>query len=96
MKFSMRNINIVMGDINYSSGYVFPIMIVFNFILRNHNKNIPEFQIIMIPIVDVRNNWFNNKEEAEEFYFQMKRIEDRKDFDKLYYVRKRNNTTQTK
>ena len=47
-------------------------------------------------VVDVRNNWFNSKEEAEEFYFQMKRIEDRKDFDKLYYVRKRNNTTQTK
>jgi hypothetical protein len=51
-------------------------------------KNIEE-------VVDVRNNWFNNKEEAEEFYFQMKRIEDRKDFDKLYYVRKRNNDTQT-
>ena len=23
-------------------------------------------------VVDVRNNWFNNQEEAEEFYFQMK------------------------
>jgi len=44
-------------------------------------------------VVDVKNNWFNNKEEAEEFFFQNKRIEDRKDFDKLYYVRKRNNTT---
>jgi len=47
-------------------------------------------------VVDVRNNWFNNKEEAEEFFFQNKRIEDRKDFDKLYYVRKRNNNTETK
>ena len=47
-------------------------------------------------VVDVKNNWFNNKEEAEEFFFQNKRIENRKDFDKLYYVRKRNNTTQTK
>ena len=44
----------------------------------------------------VERDWFNNKEEAEEFFFQNKRIEDRKDFDKLYYVRKRNNTTQTK
>jgi hypothetical protein len=52
-------------------------------------KNIEE-------VVDVKNYWFNNKEEAEEFFFQNKRIEDRKDFDKLYYVRKRNNTTQTK
>ena len=47
-------------------------------------------------VVDVRNNWFNNQEEAEEFYFQMKRIPDKKDFNKLYYVRKRNNTTTTK
>jgi len=47
-------------------------------------------------VVDVKNNWFNNKEEAEQFFFQSKRIEDREDFDKLYYVRKRNNTTQTK
>ena len=52
-------------------------------------KNIEE-------VVDVKNYWFNDKEEAEEFFFQNKRIEDRKDFDKLYYVRKRNNTTQTK
>ena len=52
-------------------------------------KNIEE-------VVDVKNYWFNNKEEAEEFFFQNKRIEDRKDFDKLYYVRKRNNTTETK
>ncbi len=51
-------------------------------------KNIEE-------VVDVNNGWFNTIEEAEEFYFQMKRIEDRKDFDKLYYVRKRNNDTQT-
>ena len=27
-------------------------------------------------VVDVRNNWFNNQEEAEEFYFQMKIIQD--------------------
>ena len=47
-------------------------------------------------VVDVRNNWFNNQEEAEEFYFQMKRIPDKEDFNKLYYVRKRNNTTTTK
>jgi len=52
-------------------------------------KNIEE-------VVDVKNYWFNNKEEAEEFFFQNKRIEDRKDFDKLYYVRKRNNITETK
>ena len=31
-------------------------------------------------VVDVRNNWFNNQEEAEEFYFQMKRIPDKEDF----------------
>jgi hypothetical protein len=49
-------------------------------------KNIEE-------VVDVKNYWFNNNEEAEEFFFQNKRIEDRKDFDKLYYVRKRNDTT---
>ena len=47
-------------------------------------------------VVDVRNNWFNNQEEGEEFYFQMKRIPDKEDFNKLYYVRKRNNTTTTK
>ena len=47
-------------------------------------------------VVDVRNNLFNNQEEAEEFYFQMKRIPDKEDFNKLYYVRKRNNTTTTK
>ena len=52
-------------------------------------KNIEE-------VVDVRNNWFNTKEEAEEFYFQMKRIPDKEDFNKLYYVRKRDNTTTTK
>ena len=52
-------------------------------------KNIEE-------VVDVKNYWFNNKEEAEEFFFQNKRIEDRKDFDRLYYVRKRNNITETK
>ena len=40
-------------------------------------KNIEE-------VVDVKNYWFNNKEEAEEFFFQNKRIEDRKDFDKLF------------
>jgi hypothetical protein len=33
-------------------------------------------------VVDVRNNWFNNKEEAEEFYFQMKRIPDKEDFNR--------------
>jgi len=37
-------------------------------------------------VVDVKNYWFNNKKEAEEFFFQNKRIEDRKDFDRLYYV----------
>ena len=47
-------------------------------------------------VVDVRNNLFNNQEEAEEFYFQMKRIPDKEDFNKLYYVRKRDNTTTTK
>ena len=47
-------------------------------------------------VVEVRKNWFNNQEEAEEFYFQMKRIPDKEDFNKLYYVRKRNNTTTTK
>ena len=48
-------------------------------------------------VVDVRNNWFNNKEEAEEFYFQLKRIPNKEDFNRLYYVRKRNdNDTQTK
>mgnify|MGYP005989060411 CR=1 FL=1 len=47
-------------------------------------------------VVDVKNYWFNNKKEAEEFFFQNKRIEDRKDFDRLYYVRERNDTTQTK
>ena len=47
-------------------------------------------------VVDVKNYWFNNKEEAEEFFFQNKKIEDRKDFDRLYYVRERNDTTQTK
>ena len=47
-------------------------------------------------VVDVRNNWFNNQEEAEEFYFQMKRIPDKEDFNRLYYVRKRDNTTTTK
>ena len=53
-------------------------------------------RIILNVVVDVRNNWFNNQEEAEEFYFQMKRIPDKEDFNKLYYVRKRNNTTTTK
>ena len=51
-------------------------------------KNIEE-------VVDVNNHWFATIEEAEEFYFQLKRIPDREDFNKLYYVRKRNdNDTQ--
>jgi hypothetical protein len=52
-------------------------------------KNIEE-------VVDVNNGWFNTIEEAEEFYFQLKRIPNKEDFNKLYYVRKRNNDTQTK
>ena len=34
-------------------------------------------------------------EEAEEFYFQLKRIPNKEDFNRLYYVRKRKNDTQT-
>jgi hypothetical protein len=45
--------------------------------------------------IEVNRGWFNTIEEAEEFYFQLKRIPNKEDFNRLYYVRKRKNDTQT-
>lgn len=45
-------------------------------------------------VVDVKENWFENKEDAEKFYFHMKRIPSKEDFNKLYYVRKRKTNTE--
>lgn len=45
-------------------------------------------------VVDVKENWFENKEDAEKFYFRMKKIPSKEDFNRLYYVRKRKTNTE--
>ena len=46
-------------------------------------------------VVDVQDN-LTDMEEAKEYFYFKKAIPSKDDFNKLYYVRKRDNTTTTK